>query len=302
LDPEINDPWEAIKTLARQVKNTTGDADEINYLIRGRNLEEQLSVAVENDAKLSIANTKIRSLEKNLTTRSKEISMQNGRLQDLERMLSQTAITHAAVPRTTVTVSQTSEESQELKEEVRILNEAMEVLQTQVDEYEREIRSLKDPQKGKNRRTTPKPNRKSATLDTDFSLSNLGVGNTQKAPLHNMKSGLIEAALFRPALRSARSDASIWKSKTMIDTLQKLPALSPIPKVENSKLSDTRQRLLIASADLRRRKANISILNLHGGLTTSCARLGLKEERKKTALAMGRLEEVTSSVRFMLCS
>lgn len=301
LSPEISDPWEAVKSLARKVKNTTGDADEINYLIRGKALEEQLSVAVENDAKLSIANSKIRSLEKNLTTRSKEISMQNGRLHELESMLSQTAITPAATARSPAVISQPTEDSQELKEEVRILNEAMEVLQTQVDEYEREIRTLKDPQKGKSRRSAPGSGRKSTSLDTDFSLANLGVGTAQKAPLQDIKSGLVEAALFRPALRSARSDASVWKSKAIVDILQKLPALSAIPKVDNSEASSQRQKLWRARTELRNRKANISIIDLNDGIDSSL-RLQLKDERKKTAFAMGTLQEVSSSIQFMLCS
>jgi len=301
LSPEISDPWEAIKALARKVKSSVGDADDVNYLIRGRNLEEQLSVAVENDAKLSIAHTKIRSLEKNLTTRSKEISMQNGRLQELENMLSQTAVNPVS-NRVQTVIPQQSEDSQEMKEEVRILNEAMEVLQTQVDEYEREIRTLKDPQRGKNKRGGGSASsRKSATLETDFSLSNLSAGSSQRSS-HDVKSGLVEAALFRPALRSARSDASVWKSKSIVDTLQKLPSLVAIPKVEDENLLTHRQQLLMASADLRKRKALVSIVDLGGEKYDSSARLQFRDEKEKVTIAVRKLQEVSSSIRFKLCT
>ena len=98
--------------------------------------------------------------------------MQNGRLQELENMLSQTTINSVAIV-APAAISQPPEEFHELKEEVCILNEAMEV---QVDEYERKIRTLKDPQRGKSKRGGPAASRKSVTLEIDFSLSALGGG------------------------------------------------------------------------------------------------------------------------------
>jgi len=301
LSPETSDPWESIVKLARKLRSSEGDADDINYLIRGKALEEQLSVAVENDAKLSISNSKVRSLEKNLATRSKEISMQNGRLLELENLLSQTSKSteNISVKSTPQKISNVSD--QELKEEVRVLNEAMEVLQSQVDEYEKEIRSLKDPQKNKiNRKGAPGSARKNTILETDFSLSSIGLGNSQNAPQeNNLRAGIVEAALFRPALRSARADASIWKSKAIADTLLKLPPLSAVSKFPNSEISSQREKLLLASSEVRRRKANVTILEL--GVDNS-ARLRLREERRKTALAINRLEDVSNSVRFVLGS
>ena len=74
------------------MRSVNGDAEALNYLIRGREVEQRLSEAMHNDAKLSIANTKINVLEKNLSTRSKETSIQNVRLHELEQLLSQTSI------------------------------------------------------------------------------------------------------------------------------------------------------------------------------------------------------------------
>lgn len=299
LSPETSDPWETIKNVATKARDAPGDADDINYMIRARKLEEQLTVAVENDAKLSIANTKIRSLEKNLATRSKEISMQNGRLEELEMMLSQTAINPSSMNKTTV-ITQSSDESKELKEEVRILNEAMEVLQTQVDEYEQEIKTLKEPQKGKNRRGHPGSTRKSVSLESDFSISNLGTGKNQKSSSHDITSGLIEAALYRPALRSAKTEASICKAKSIMDSLMTLPPLSNNMNGKVSELSIQRRRLMKAGADLRMKKASISIIDITND--NRITRQSLNEQRRNTKLAVDKLKSISSSIRFKLCS
>ena len=299
LSPETSDPWETIKHVATKTRDASGDADDINYIIRARKLEEQLTVAVENDAKLSIANTKIRSLEKNLATRSKEISMQNERLEELEIMLSQTAINSSSMNKTTV-ITQSSDESKELKEEVRILNEAMEVLQTQVDEYEQEIKTLKEPQKGKSRRGHPGSARKSVTLESDFSLSNLRGGNNQKSSSHDIKSGLIEAALYRPALRSAKSEASMCKAKFIMDSLMTLPPLSNNISGKVSELSIQRRQLMKVGAELRMKKASISIIDITNN--NSIARQSVNEQRRNTKLAVDKLKSISSSIRFNLCS
>ena len=137
------------------MRSVNGDAEALNYLIRGREVEQRLSEAMHNDAKLSIANTKINVLEKNLSTRSKETSMQNVRLQELEQLLSQTSI-QPKVNNTPIKVNVPSEEVSGVKEENRVLNEAVEVLQIQVDEYKREIRSMKEPTKHRANGSTPR--------------------------------------------------------------------------------------------------------------------------------------------------
>merc|ERR1712032_1581166 len=112
-----------------------------------------------------------------------------------------------------------------MKEENRVLMEAMDVLQRQVDEYENEIRLLKDmktPKKGPHR--TPR-----RTMGTDYAndrrLGIRDVDETQSV-VSSAAVGALEAALFRPALNSALRDASKWKGKAVKSTLLELPPLS----------------------------------------------------------------------------
>jgi len=297
LSPETSDPWTNVVSAARKVRSMNGDADDLNYLERGRNLEEQLSLAVENDAKLSIADAKVKSLEKNLATRSKEISMQNTRLQELEALLSKTPGSPATKP-PQKSIAPT-EEANELKEEIRVLNEAVEVMQTQVDEYEREIRSLKD-QKSNNSRRVPGSARKGASLETDFSLSSVGISSPQKVRQESAGINLsLESALFRPALRSALSDASYWKSKVVADKLLELPPLSGLSSYTHSDLVNRNRQLSLACAEVRRTKASVGIIKL--GEKTS-ARSLLTEERRKATVAIQRLAAVSDTTRFSIAA
>ena len=296
LSPETIDPWTSVVEAARTAQRSSADIEQLNYIVRGRNLEEQLSLAVENDAKLSIAEAKVKSLEKTLATRSKEISLQNSRLQELETILSQAP--ESADPSSPQKPKAAPEEISKLKEEIRVLNEAMEVVQSQVEEYEREIRSLKD-QKSRSSRL-PGSARKGASLETDFSLASLGIGSPQKIRQDSSRSQLsLESALFRPALRSALSDASMWKSKFISDKLVQLPPLQSLSSDNEADLLSQKRQLMLACAKVRNAKASVGIIKLAG---TSSPRSLLVEERKKAAVAFQRLESVSDTTRFSIAA
>lgn len=91
----------------------------------------------------------------------------------------------------------------------------MDVLHRQVEEYEGEIRFLKDaksPTKGR----AP---RRSFAVD---GMRGAEGPNSMGTEAHT---GAFEAALFRPALQAARRDAAHWRSKATILTLLELPPL-----------------------------------------------------------------------------
>jgi hypothetical protein len=96
----------------------------------------------------------------------------------------------------------------------------MDVLQRQVDEYEFEIRLLKEGTS-----TTPRGSRaprrsQSAVYEkVPARLIDEGQANASQS------SGALEAALLRPALEAARRDAARWKSTAVVTALLELPPL-----------------------------------------------------------------------------
>jgi dynactin 1 len=141
FSPEADDTWERLSGLARDVRAVDGDVDDVNYLLRARQVEQRLDLGIENEPKLESAVTKISSLEKvrflvyslivayllltsrissqNLSSRSKEIAMQNARLSELERVLSKSNESSAVRGRSLDFKS--SEEYNSLNEENRVV-------------------------------------------------------------------------------------------------------------------------------------------------------------------------------------
>lgn len=64
LSAESKDTWDGLSRLAKHVRSIDGDEEDTNYLMRARNIEHRLSDAVANEPKLSLANSKVASLEK----------------------------------------------------------------------------------------------------------------------------------------------------------------------------------------------------------------------------------------------
>lgn len=214
FSPEIADVWEGVTMLARTIRSKDGDEDDVNYVVRARTIENSLEDAVESVPELSLAKTKVNSLEKSLALRSKEISMQNARLSDLEKMLARSN----AQPSSRLVASQaSSDEVKSLKQENRYLSEAMDVLHRQVEEYENEIRARdsKTPTKARRPRRSYTPESTSRSSSSQESMRD-GEDGSRSA---------FEAALFRPALQAARRDAAQWKTKATVTALMKLPPL-----------------------------------------------------------------------------
>eukprot|EP00535_Pseudo-nitzschia_heimii_P004754 CAMPEP_0197182238 /NCGR_PEP_ID=MMETSP1423-20130617/6262_1 /TAXON_ID=476441 /ORGANISM="Pseudo-nitzschia heimii, Strain UNC1101" /LENGTH=1365 /DNA_ID=CAMNT_0042632627 /DNA_START=185 /DNA_END=4282 /DNA_ORIENTATION=- len=232
FSPEIADVWEGVTMLAKTIRSKDGDEDDVNYLVRAKTIENSLEDAVESVPELSLAKTKMSSLEKSLALRSKEISMQNARLSDLEKMLARSN----AQPASRLVASQaSSEEVKSLKQENRYLSEAMDVLHRQVEEYENEIRARDSKTPTKTRR----PRRSFTPESRSSSRENLREGDD------GIRSAF-EAALFRPALQAARRDAAQWKTKATINTLLELPPL----KVSIGPTSFTREEEKSGDGDM----------------------------------------------------
>ena len=143
------------------------------------------------------------------------------------------------------------------------------MLQRQVDEYEHEIRTLKDfksPKKGSQVIRTP---RRSLTSVSD-------VPSATKAGLDDSVSNSLslEATLFRPALQQALCDSWKWKAVATSTTMSQLPPLPvPFPLQEDHRGRDDLFQLSTAIADARLQKASIRIVDLRNRDKTPRAQL-----------------------------
>lgn len=64
LSPEADDVWDRLSNIVKTVREVDGDSEDINYLLRSRQIEHALTTAVENEPKLANAESKIAILEK----------------------------------------------------------------------------------------------------------------------------------------------------------------------------------------------------------------------------------------------
>ncbi|KAL7552518.1 hypothetical protein ACHAWF_015767 [Thalassiosira exigua] len=328
LSAEFGDSWGGVTEIVSQVRGVDGDSEDVNYLMRARAIESQLADAVENEPKLVIANAKIASLEKSLSSRSKEIQMQNARISELERLIQASSPANPMSPLKGSMASPgtpvPSVDTEKLKEEVRVLQEAVDVMQKQAEEYEKEIRSLKDKSRTSRGgvrtaggRSTP---RKSSSMDLEATLNQLGQGSKSSGASSSrdvlLESISLETALFRPALSSAVHSASYWKSQAMGSALSKLAPLNvPVPRQSmpsstgsdvmvalNNLLSkgdgSARNRshyldeLALAKNESRLAKASFSVADLSKGNIPS--RIQLSEARQKEQMAETRLRNAAS--------
>jgi len=197
--------------------------------------------------------------------------------------------------------SSSTEEIETLKEENSVLSEGMEFLQSQIDEYEREIKAMKTvntpikPGGGRRRLA-----RKGTSFGVDLSQSlSESTGQSISAP----KALALEAALFRPALSTARSEASAWKGKSIGNAILSLQPLS-VPRPGRSSPNNV-ESLALASTQLRLAKASFAVADLsptskkenddrHGYGGRLCSRVQLREELRKSAMATSRMEEAVA--------
>jgi dynactin 1 len=299
FSPEVADVWEGVTMLARAIRSKDGDAEGVNYLLRARNIEHSLEDAVESVPALAMANAKVVNLEKSLSLRSKEIAMQNSRLTELEKLLAKTN----AQPSTRIMSSQmvSSEEISSLKQENRVLSEAMDVLHRQVEEYENEIRFLRDaktPSKARSR--TP---RRSFGTEPSIREHSRSGDNLQSLEEENL--GAFEAALFRPALQAARRDAAQWKAKATVTTLLQLPPLNiAVPSSSYSgeeKVADEDDNpwmeLSSALFNYQQATASVKLVDITGHRDGLSPRMQLHEMKMRKAAASERLDGATSTAR-----
>lgn len=235
--------------------------------------------------------------------------MQNSRISELEALLAR-APSEMMSPRKSGSRPSSgggspvnTADTQKLKDEVKMLQEAVDVMQQQADEYEKEIKSLKDksrPSRGVRTaggRVTPKksPMDLEATLNQLSSASKSTANSSSRDVL--LESISLETALFRPALGTAVQSANFWKTKAMGSALSKLSPLN----VSTSKTGQTvdaknetqlLNELALAQNEARSTKASFSIVDLSNKSKVS-SRDQLTEEQQKEEMASLRLQNAT---------
>jgi dynactin 1 len=295
LSSECPDSWFGISNLARKVRSIDGDIDDVNFSIRSGVIEQRLSSAIENEPKLATANNKISSLEKNLSSRSKELAMLNARLSELEKLLTKSSVqAHSRAP--TPTSPSFTEELLKLKEENRILSDAMDVLQQQVDDYEAELRSMKDPKSPKPRLTTGSTPRRNHSVREQRSMD-----FTSQVEVSPAAISALQATLFRPIMESIRRDAASWKTNAVVSSIENLPPLplsghslthdipSGLPSFESARSSLRLERAAYRLVDLSSPKSSRTqyIESLSSVLK---AESKLKEEITSARLSMKNMQ------------
>ena len=292
LSCEGLDPWAGMSNLTQNVRSVDGDADDVNFIVRTSSIEQRLVTAVESEPKLATANTKIATLEKNLSSRSKEIAMQNARLSELEKVLAKSSVQAPTRAQKSATVT---EELMQLKEENRVLADAMDVMQQQVDDYESEIRTMKDPKSPKARVPTGRTPRRNTFASPDLKRG----GPVLDVDASPAAIAALQATLFRPALDAMRREAAVWKANAVAKDILSLPPLC-VPGMTRTE-AETKEEdpgdnifsaLEAARAALRLEKASFRLVDLSA---KAPPRSQLLEALSRTTLAEEKLREAAAS-------
>ena len=187
------------------------------------------------------------------------------------------------------------------------LTEAMDVLHQQVDQYESEIKWLKDTK-------SPKPGQRRSSLSKASPFLSPGFSAEKRKSADELMQdtspaaiGALEAALLRPALQAARHDAAACKAQSMISTLRALPPLSvsggfhslqvsrKVDKEESKQLEPVEESATLSTSlsDARLlariEKASLSIVDL--SKVDKSPRLALLESLSKSRSAENKLAD-----------
>jgi dynactin 1 len=327
LSPEFEDSWGGLTNVVAQVRAVDGDPDDVNYLVRARAIEEKIAVAVENEPELEKANAKIAALEKvilfssydnfdvvssllvtltaiffhqqSLLSRSKEIAMQNSRITELESLITKSSSNLMSPTKGIRVPGSPSPDTNKLKEEVRVLQEAVEVMEQQADEYQREIRALKEKSRTPrvSRQTSGRITPKKSTSAVDLEATINQFGSANKAVVASsrdlmLESISLETALFRPALASATKSASYWRAQSVGHALSKLTPLNMQTRSQPDK--DSIEEVDLARNAVRLAKASFSLAEISN--TGVLTRSQLNDLKQSERLAMSRLMDATQSL------
>jgi len=319
ISPVNENPWDGVMQIIFQSRDASSSENLIPFSTRASYVEQKLSNAISSEKKLAAAVSNLASLEKNLATRSQELAMQTERMAELEGIL---ADGHSKVQSNADFTSNYNAQGDfaRLLDENRVLTEAVDVLQSQVDEYEAEIRALKETSgRMYSRRSMFSPAGDADFLDSSLisALGQEGSESGSKIPMATSSVIKLEAAVFRPALKMLCAEVGFWKGKVIENKFATLPPLiipnvpvissllqpqegEECPSTNAFNLLQCKEELLLATAQFRLAKANVAVVDVCKSKHSSASkpifqnvpsRGQLREQRRRDQLATKRLEE-----------
>ena len=152
-----------------------------------------------------------------LSTRSsQEIALLKGKVSQFEDLLSSSKQSTS----TEVVVDEAGMES--LKKENGMLNQAIEVLHAQVEEYESELKVLRGIGAKVGKTKSPVRGGRRSTVAHTTSQGGLDGSGMDDGSLLSDSA----AQVFRPLLRAARLETASWKNKVVVNAIDDLPPLT----------------------------------------------------------------------------
>jgi len=175
-------------------------------------------------------------------------------------------------------------------------------MQRQVDDYENDIRALKDFKSPKGASGRRGPGRRPMTSIGDLTPQRKRVsGGLDELPT---STGAFEAALFRPALQRALCDAARWRAAATGAAILDLPPLPvsstaylPSEEMKTEEIDQADSDLVQLNSALvhyRIEKASVKLVDLNH---SKSPRAQLREMKMKHSVAAARLESVVLKCR-----
>jgi hypothetical protein len=264
---------------------------------RAAAIQQKVLEGAKASALLATAQEELEASQKSLLSKEKEAGMLRGKLEQFEALLSKGAEGGGEAGATGVKM----EEVEKMQKENKMLNEAIEVLHGQVDEYESEIKTLKG--RGGGGARTP-PRRSSVAAPASSVAEALGA----------FGDGGAAAEALRGMLRESRMETNRWKAKVLEKGVAQLLPLRGYGRAQPQEgdgggwifggggggggIRGVRDELQAAREGVRLAKASVKVISLGGG-GGSAARKA-REERERGEKATRRLEMAVTHAKAVL--
>jgi hypothetical protein len=294
------------------------------WAARGSKIQTKLLDGAKASSRLAEVEADLERSKAQLESKQREIALLGNKVQEFEKLLSDDEVTKGDSKSASASSKSASAADSaallKLQKENQMLNEAIEVLHGQVDEYESEIKALKSSGGARREREKTPPRRgsvvKEASKGTPVSAAALFAAASSAT--EEGGEGAMNAGVLAPLLRASRLEVNEWRAKVVV---QGAEALAPLPSFgsattttttttsnqpqdglfyEGSRsISGCKDELQLARCELRAAKAAVKIVDLS---SKGSAFWKVSEERKVTAAAEAKLGTALQNAKAMAVS